>query len=173
MVIRDRQTHSVWQQATGEAIAGPLIGAQLPLIGGSLVRWQIWREENPGGILATEPDPPAPNLMDVDGMVRLFGVTRLAAGPGLAARRDRRLPLHEVVFGLEVGGEDRAYPLQMLRKLGQIEDFLGGQAVTLRYHPEGDQIEATAGGEPIWGERTWWLGWSEFHPNTDVFTLQD
>ena len=173
MVIRDRQTKTIWQQSTGEAIAGPLEGAQLPLIGGSLVRGGAWREENPEGILATEPDPPAPNLMRVEGMVRLFGVTRLAAGPGLAAKEDCRLPLHQVVIGLEVGEESRAYPLQLLRDLGKVEDRLGGKKVVLRYRPEGDRIEAAVSGNPAWVERTWWLGWSEFHPHTDVYTPQN
>jgi hypothetical protein len=34
MIIRDRQTGTLWQHATGEALMGPLKGVQLQLLGG-------------------------------------------------------------------------------------------------------------------------------------------
>jgi hypothetical protein len=173
MVIRDWQTYSVWQHATGEAIAGPLKGKKLELIGGSLVRWAAWQAENPDGILATEPDPPAPSFMDVDRMVRLFKITERAAGPGLVAAGDDRLPLHEMVIGLENKGAARAYPLAVLRELGMVNDELGGDPVLVQYRAEGDNVEVSINGQPVATSRQWWLGWSEFAPHGDVYKVKD
>lgn len=170
MVIQDWETGSVWQQATGEAIAGPLKGKTLRPVSGSLVKWGMWSDQHQEGILGIEPDPPAPNLLSVEGMVRLFEPTRHFAGPGLVAKKDNRLPLHEVVIGVDVNGAARAYPLDVVREKGEITDSLGGQPITINYHPEGDSVEVRMGEEPVSIERLWWLGWSEFHPETDIFT---
>jgi hypothetical protein len=173
MVIQDRQTRSVWQHATGEAIAGPLKGEQLALIGGNLVRWSAWQAAHPDGVLATEPDPPAPNLMSIEGMVRLFRVTERAAGPGLAAAGDDRLPLHEIIIGIEHQGAARAYPLAVVRHLRTIRDELGGEKVELHYDAAGDSVEVTINGQTVTPSRQWWLGWSEFFPHTDVFEAEN
>ena len=170
MVIRDRETGTVWQQATGEAIAGPLKGKQLTLVGGSLGKWGMWAGQHPDGILGTEPDPPAPNLLSVDGMVKMFSGTDRFAGPGLAARDDHRLPAHEIVIGVVADGVARAYPLAVVRKLGEISDTLGGKMVTIIYHPEGDTVTVQGESSTLQMERGWWLGWSEFHPDTDIFS---
>lgn len=140
------------------------------MIGGSLVKWGMWSDQHPEGILGTEPDPPAPNLLSVEGMVRLFEPTRHFAGPGLVAKKDNCLPLHEVVIGIEVNGAVCAYSLAVVREKGEITDSLGGQPITISYHPEGDSVEVWAGEESLKFERGWWLGWSEFHPETEIYT---
>ena len=43
MIIRDRQTGTLWQHATGEALMGPLKGVQLRPLGGELIRWSRWK----------------------------------------------------------------------------------------------------------------------------------
>ncbi len=47
MIMRDRETGSLWQQATGEAVFGPLAGRQLQLLGGEQTAWAGWRDEHP------------------------------------------------------------------------------------------------------------------------------
>jgi hypothetical protein len=170
MVIRDWQTGSVWQHATGEAIAGPLKGKTLHPISGSLVKWGVWSTQHPDGILGTEPDPPAPNLLSVEGMVKLFSGTNKFATPGLAAKDDHRLPAHQMVIGVQVNDEARAYPLDLVRELGKINDTLGGRQIIIIYHPTGDNVDVRMGEEPLRVEHLWWQGWSEFHPQTDVFS---
>lgn len=39
MIIRDRETGTLWQQANGEALIGPLQGTQLQALGGELMNW--------------------------------------------------------------------------------------------------------------------------------------
>lgn len=114
--------------------------------------------------MGTEPDPSAPNLMSVEKMVQLFEITDRVPAPGLAAKDDNRLPAHEMV----IGGAARAYPLEAVRELGEISDTLGGQAVTIRYYPDGDAVDVRVGDDSLPVERGWWQGWSEFHPETDV-----
>ena len=55
MIIRDRQTGTLWQHATGEALMGPLKGVQLQLLGGELTSWSRWKEMYPHTSMAGEP----------------------------------------------------------------------------------------------------------------------
>jgi hypothetical protein len=49
LIMYDRQTESWWQQATGEAIVGEHLGAQLRFQPGELVAWKDFREAHPDG----------------------------------------------------------------------------------------------------------------------------
>ena len=45
----DRQTESWWQQATGEALVGELMGAQLVMLPATIVSWQDFKTAHPDG----------------------------------------------------------------------------------------------------------------------------
>lgn len=49
LIMYDRQTESWWQQATGEAIAGELTGAELETIPAPIVSWKAFRSSHPDG----------------------------------------------------------------------------------------------------------------------------
>lgn len=55
-VMRDRQTGSLWQQATGLAFDGPMKGKRLQLVDFLLTTWGEWRKVHPD-TLALMPDP--------------------------------------------------------------------------------------------------------------------
>lgn len=48
LVMYDRQTETWWQQATGEAIVGELVGAELERVASSILSWEAARELHPG-----------------------------------------------------------------------------------------------------------------------------
>jgi hypothetical protein len=173
MVIRDRQTGSIWQQATGECIAGPMEGERLTPLGGAMLRWHVWRAENPDGVLSTEPDPPVTGFISNKAMTRLLEGTRHFAGPGWSSRGDRRLPLHTEIIGVEVDSAAKAYPLDLLREHGILEDMLNGEMITLVYDEQADRARAWCQNQELHVERQCWLGWVEFHPHTGVYNLEE
>ena len=177
MLMRDRETGSIWQQATGEAVAGPLQGSRLEPLGGQQTNWATWRGEHPETALAVEPEH-APKgiiaLLPYRAMFDLFGRLRFTF-PGLAVN-DTRLPSREEVAGISIAGEACAYPLSILRRVGVVHDHLGGLPITVVYDHSGDRVRAfrrSAGDgevtEPIAVMREWWLAWSEFHPGTSIY----
>jgi len=117
MIIRDRQTGTLWQHATGEALLGPLKGAQLQPLGGELTRWSKWKEMNPHTSLAVEPIPEHgrfPGLIPRDRLEYLletFSTNYTASG----FVTDNRLPMHEEIVGVSLAGVDRAYRLVVIR----------------------------------------------------------
>lgn len=176
MIIRDRETGSIWQHATGECIVGPLKGSVLQPVGGEMVRWGTWREEYSATQVAVEPEKPVIGLLPNEQMLKLFRITKWFATPGIMAKGDNRLPLHEMIIGIKIGKQSRAYPLTVLREQQIIHDTLGGEPVTISYDHTGDSVRAVIGtddksGVTIGISRQWWLGWSEFEPETDVYKI--
>jgi hypothetical protein len=146
MLMRDRQTGSIWQQATGEAVAGPLRGRQLEVLGGAHSTWAAWRREHPLTVVAVEPAHAPRGLAGLLPFTWIWNWSgRIPwTPPGLAAT-DTRLPPHEEVAGLSIAGEARAYPLSVLRRRRVVNDELGGVPLAIVYEPHGDRMRAFDG----------------------------
>ena len=144
MIIRDRQTGTLWQHATGEALLGPLKGAQLQPLGGELTRWSKWKEMNPHTSLAVEPIPEHgrfPGLIPRDRLEYLLETfsTNYAASGFVT---DHRLPMHEEIVGVSLAGVDRAYPLVVIRNQGVIHDRIGENSIAIVYDADADYVNA-------------------------------
>ena len=151
-VMRDRQTHSEWQQATGEAIAGPLKGKRLEVVPFVITTWDEWRAKYPK-TLAMIPDPAFKDQYGRFGGGGAFPGGRGAAPPGVFDRPptrvvtgewsgaahpeqwglkdDPRLPLRERVMGISVDGSQKAYPLALLKGVAALNDHVGQTPVVL------------------------------------------
>lgn len=171
MVIRDEQTGSLWQHATGEGLAGPLKGQQLQILAGSLMTLEAWQQMHPASLMTLPPEKWT-GLMPLE-IVKtvLEKATRSGAPPGLTPQ-DRRLAKTAPIIGLAYQGIARAYPLESLQELGVIHDQLGEVPVILHYDASTQQVRLeSAESESISFRRTWWIGWFEFHPDTGVYQL--
>jgi hypothetical protein len=144
MIIRDRQTGTLWQHATGEALIGPLKGTLLQPLGGELTRWSRWKEMNPATSLAVESIPDRgryPGLIPRDRLEHLLDTfTTNYATPGLIT--DKRLPMHEEIAGLSLAGVDRAYPLTVLRNRDAINDRIGERYIAIIYDADANHVIA-------------------------------
>ena len=142
MIMRDRQTGTLWQHATGEALLGPLAGSQLRLLGGELVRWSKWQSMKPHTKLMVEPEPADgryPGLVPrqrLNYMLNHFTTNYAAAG----LVTDKRLPLHEEVIGVTVSGVDKAYPLSLIRAAELVHDQIDDDHLVIMYDADGDSI---------------------------------
>jgi len=144
MIIRDRQTGTLWQHATGEALLGPLNGTQLQLLGGELTRWSKWKEINPHTSLAVEPIPEHgrfPGLIPRDRLEYLLETfsTNYAASGFVT---DNRLPMHEEIVGVSLAGVDRAYPLVVIRDQCVIHDRIAENSIAIVYDADADHVNA-------------------------------
>lgn len=128
IILRDRQTRTLWAPFSGKALEGPLAGRTLERIPLSLTRWAEWRALHPEtGVI--------------------WGPTRVRGGHGswyepgkwglvgeMAATLenwDPRLPENVLVYGLEVPGGQRAYPLSEVRSRGVVNDTVAEVPVVL------------------------------------------
>ena len=133
LVMYDRQTESLWQQFTGEAIVGVMTGEQLLMIPSGLIGFEQFQAAYPAGkILSKETGysleygrNPYPGYDDIRNNPFLF--------------RDpvnERLPAMARVVTVSDGKYHNAYPVELLEKLGVIHHQLGNQAVVI-FHQDG------------------------------------
>jgi hypothetical protein len=136
-IMQDEQTGSWWQQASGEAIAGPLRGQRLELVFHDELTFAGWRAEQPGGrVLRPEESVPWRKFSrDWEAeTARLPVVTPRLANEPLLAR--------EVVAGVRAGGESRAFPLAAVRRQSPLLDTLGGVPLVLLVGDDGRSVRA-------------------------------
>ena len=125
MIMFDRQTDSLWQQLTGEAVVGALTGKRLDVVTSQVVDFASFAKSFPGGKV----------LSKTTGHNRPYGTSPYAgyeqAGRAIfpvPLKRPIGPPLERVVsFTLE--GKSRAYTFGRLRQSGVI----GGKIKKSRY----------------------------------------
>lgn len=144
-VMRDRQTGSLWQQATGRSFEGPLKGKRLEMVDFLLTTWGEWRKLHPD-TLAVMPDP---HYLDRYRGTAPVLPQRAQADPRIERERgsklvdDPRLPDREQVVGIEMRNAQKAYPIALLRRQTIVNDKVGSTPVLLVV-TNGDTINAFA-----------------------------
>jgi hypothetical protein len=164
-VMFDLHTWSVFDTFTGRAQSGPLQGLTLEMITVATSTWGAWKAAHPdttivaqdGGIGRDYPDDPLRGRDD-DGPIFPIGDV------------DPRLPVQEQVLGvIAPDGGAVAFPVdEATRALDDDEEVTAGD---VRVVSDGAGLQAeTLGGVPIPAHQAFWFAWSQFHPDTDVWT---
>ncbi len=133
LVMWDRQTETLWQQATGEGIVGKFAGQSLAFLPGSVISFDEFRNRYPNGqVLSRE-----------TGHSRRYGNNPYTGYDGVGSRPflfsgeiDERLPAMERVVGLIVEEQAVAYPFSTLSQAGIINDKINEQPVAVFFAPD-------------------------------------
>lgn len=136
MLMYDRQTESWWQQATGEALVGELLGAQLVRLPAAIISWQDFQTAHPDGqVLSRETgftrpygQNPYAGYDDVNQSPFVYKSWLSSySGPAVPSAL---LPMTRVLT-VDLGGEAVAYPYERLQPAGVVNDSVGGQALVV------------------------------------------
>ena len=131
LIMYDRETHTLWQQLTGEAIVGSGTGTVLEFLPAQLVSFEEFRAAFADGVVLSREtgysrnygENPYP-LYDTSGNT-FFPVGEFS----------NQLSVQERVLTLELGGETAAFPFSALSELVVIEAEVGGEAVVAFWQP--------------------------------------
>ncbi len=134
--MRDRETGSWWQQVTGRAIAGELAGSALELIPNDELTFALWKSEAaPGSSLVLAP---VAGYGDKDYDKKWE--EEVAKYPVPLSFPEQGLKDRDVILGVEIGGQARAFPLAKVRGANPVEDKIGGVPVVLVTGPDGESV---------------------------------
>jgi hypothetical protein len=176
MIMRDRETGTLWQHATGEALVGPLGDAKLDVLGGRLMTWEAWKSDHSDTTLTRDTTdeewtgllPKAWTARSLTEMLTDHVIPSVIASPGSKTVDDRLGPLADVV-GVDVDGHARAYPVETLVAHAPVTEVVGDSSVSVSFDGTRNRAEVLVDGQPVDVKRTRWLEWSEFHPETTVY----
>ena len=131
MVMFDRQSDSLWQQATGEAIVGAATGSWLEIISSQVVSFDDFRKSFPRGRVLDRP------TRDVR-----YGSTPYAGyefSGRLRAPVDLKRPLPirptEQVVAVTMEGKTRAFTFDNLRRSGVVESKIKKNRFVVFHYP--------------------------------------
>ena len=131
-LMRDRETGSWWQQITGRAISGKLAGTSLESMPNDELTFGLWKAElsqEHALVLA----PVAGHDKDYDkgweAETEKYPVPLSFPGQGL---KDR-----DVILGVQLGGQARAFPVTKVRGQTPVEDKISGVPLVIVTAPDG------------------------------------
>ena len=128
LIMYDRQTETWWQQATGEAIAGELTGAQLEFQPAAMIAWEDFKSLYPAGRVLSRETGTSRNY----GSNPYFGYDDIDQTPFLFnGRTPELLPPMARVLTVDLNGEAAAYPYDVLREERVINDTAGGEEIVV------------------------------------------
>jgi hypothetical protein len=165
LVMYDRKTESYWTQIDGRAIVGELTGMELESISIDTVTWRDWKKHNDSKVLSQDTgfnreygrDPYGNYYED---SFLFFPVEN----------EDDRVHAKNVVFGIEINGEYKAYKEDDLIELEEIQDVVDGVNVKIERRDDGVVMVTNLDSEEeIVKERDFWFAWYAFHPNTSLY----
>jgi len=165
-VMYDSTTETYWSQFEGIGLVGERAGEKLDSLPLSLVRWADFKEAHPASEV----------LSKNTGYRRPYGTdpyTSYYIDDSLFFKVEQTsdlLPLKEIIHGIEINGEYRAYPASLLAEQETITDSLGGIPVRLEQLPDGQiSVINKKTEERIVHTTSFWFVWYAFHPETTVY----
>jgi thiol-disulfide isomerase/thioredoxin len=133
IILRDRETRTLWAPFSGRGLEGRLAGRRLERLPLSITRWDEWRARHPRGEVVWAPA----SAREGHGSWYEPGKWGIVSEMGSTLQAwDPRLPENELVFGIEGDetslGAGKAYPLRWLReRKGVVSDTVGGVPVVV------------------------------------------
>ncbi len=162
----DRDTGSLWSQIQQQAVTGPLMGKELPLLFSLHTAWKAWRDEHPQTLV----------LSDRTGYIRDYRrdpYADYAARAGLmfpVSRTDAAAAPKEWVLGVVVGEEAKAFSFAALSvRSSPFQDRIGEKAVRIHFDPVTRTAFVTdEQGSPVPSVVSYWFAWYAFYPGTEI-----
>jgi hypothetical protein len=170
MIMIDDQTQSLWQQATGECIYGKMKGKQLALLSGENTTWSAWINKHPDTEYAYKCEEARKAYLSRKTMLKgLESTTSRMTPPGFSDISG--LPKRETVFGINFNGISKAYPKSDLNGVTTFSDKFGVKSLELSFDEIAGYLSAkeVETNKSVIVEKHWWLGWKEFHPQTEIW----
>jgi len=135
-IMRDDETGTWWQQISGKAIQGPLKGEQLGAVDMDELSFAVWKRENPNGRVL-RPDENSGHAESANWESQVAKM-KVATSSSL----DSALEPRELVVGVVVNNEAKAYPFSAIEKQSPILDILGGRNIVVILADDGRSVRA-------------------------------
>lgn len=134
LVMYDHQTETLWSGITGEALQGPLQGKRLAMLAAlPKIRWQDWLSAYPNSDVLT-----AYGFQDFE--VDSYADYHFSGMTGLFPPQNTNADLSpkELVMGIQIDGQYRAYPLRLFKQTKILNDRFAGHDLVIYRDPESE-----------------------------------
>ena len=168
VLLYDRQTGTLWSQIMGKGIAGPLKGLTLELLPASHTTWREWRKRHPETLILSTQTGYSRNYFRSPYM----GYERSRELYFPVEHKSNKYRTKEMVLGVTIDGQHKAYPFKELRKQGlaNFVDQFAGERLTIEWlESEKFARLLDENGTEVPSVLAYWFAWYAFYPETKIF----
>lgn len=159
-------TESLWTQAGGEAIVGNFTSKKLKKVVLDVVKWKDWVKKHPDTKVLSR-DTGFARDYDNDPYSSYYTSKGLFAS---LENTDDRLFEKTIVFGIEIGKDNKAYPEEELKKTPKFTDSFAGKKIEITRNSDGSvRMKNLTDNKEIIPEYGFWFAWAAFHPKTELY----
>ncbi len=167
----DRDSESLWSQVKREAVTGPMTGKKLEVIPSRVTTWKRWKSLHPSSLVLSIDTGHSRDYTDdpyrdyFRSPLAFFGFRGKSPG----------LPEKELVLGVQIKDQRKAYPLGLLKKTpSPISDTISGKAIRIFFDSaSGDTYITDKDGTVLPSLVTYWFVWYGFYPETKIYNKTD
>lgn len=169
LVMYDRRSDSYWTQIGGKAIVGPMSGKKLNLLSLDQMTWGEWKQTGSTGLVLSR---------DTDEN-RAYGRDPYSGyydSPDVwfeLENTDERLPPKELVYGIILDGQAKAYKFSHVQKQEVLKDNVAGISLEIRNKDGMVTIRRTDTNKTIGHELLFWFAWAAFNPATQLYNTSE
>ncbi len=173
VLLYDRQTQSLWSQIKAMAISGELRGQKLSKLPITHTSWLNWKQIHPDTLVMSDKTGFARDYSSnpyrgyENSKTIYFKVTNKA--PDYFHPKER-------VLGLEVNNQFKAYPFSEIDKAGKTRliDNFAGNTIYINWDKNNQHASmSNSAGEPVAATEGFWFAWFAFHPDTEIFKIDE
>jgi hypothetical protein len=135
-LLRDEETHTIWQQTTGAAIFGALKGRHLDLVHSDELTYALWRSEQPRGLMLK------PNLQFASLYERKEWEKSIGQYDSVIDTSKTGIRPRELMLGLATASASKAFPWKTVLSFRLIQDHLGADPILVVVGPDGFSARA-------------------------------
>lgn len=167
LLMYDRTTDSLWSQVLGQAVVGPLVGTQLTLEASDIVSFGAFKKAHPKGRVLSE-DTGAFRRYGHDPYGSYYSSKKVIFP---VRARDDRLHEKDMVLGVIIEGQPKAYSLESLQARGEVKDVIEGVSLSLVWNNESEEVVITRAdtGQRVVPFPGFWFSWLAAHPDTLLY----
>jgi len=167
VLMYDRRTHSLWSQLLMKAVSGNAIGKKLTWLPSEYSTWKAWKKNYPNGEVLSLNTGYNRNYR-AGGMYTAYHSTQKLMFP--VPHKRLELPNKELVIGVIINGQAKAYPIKYFSKNQAIKDKLGNRSLIVRYSKANKSHKIiNAKGKHIPSVLVYWFAWQAFYPDTKLW----
>jgi len=127
LVLRDRETGTLWSAATGAALFGPLAGQRLTPVSAAYATAEAWRGAHPDSLYMDMGEPTS-----VPFLMRLYAASPWQGISKIKTRDARHDPKKEFL-SVGAAGEAVAFTEEEIRRAGPVRTKLAGRTISIEW----------------------------------------
>jgi len=160
----DEQDETLWSQVLGEAVLGPQTGMRLAVVSSDTVLYGDWKAAHPDTQILSRETGAVRNY-DRDPYEGYYESLQVGFG---ATFDDTRLHPKAFVFGIEIGGQFKAYADNDVPKGTTLTDSFAGKNIRVEKNSTG-VVNVFADDKLIPTIDGFWFSWLAVHPGTELY----